>query len=166
MYCLIFKVGNEYSYTSTPPLGPWWPVMGWPLPYLTFSFHLHVILLQINVLFLIFRFTYKCLVNVKYFSTLQIQNPVVEGSIASKGEISVSLLLSFMHTICDQGWCLTSKYPYLRNKKCRGGGNRSVSKVQFTFLPLHPPRSGWASLNTSLKVVAKREVPEDGCILR
>jgi hypothetical protein len=22
------EVENEYSYTSTPPLGPWWPVIG------------------------------------------------------------------------------------------------------------------------------------------
>jgi hypothetical protein len=22
------EVGNEYSYTSTTPLGPWWPVIG------------------------------------------------------------------------------------------------------------------------------------------
>jgi hypothetical protein len=26
------EVENEYSYTSTPPLGSWWPVIGWPLP--------------------------------------------------------------------------------------------------------------------------------------
>jgi hypothetical protein len=30
------EVENEYCYTSTPPLGPWWPVVGWPLPL-----HLH-----------------------------------------------------------------------------------------------------------------------------
>jgi hypothetical protein len=28
------EVKNEWSYTSTPPLGPWRPVIGWPLPYL------------------------------------------------------------------------------------------------------------------------------------
>jgi hypothetical protein len=22
------EIENEYSYTSTPPLGPWWPVIG------------------------------------------------------------------------------------------------------------------------------------------
>jgi hypothetical protein len=27
------EVEHEYSYTSTPPLGPWWPVIGWPLPF-------------------------------------------------------------------------------------------------------------------------------------
>jgi hypothetical protein len=27
------KVENESSYTATPPLGPWWAVIGWPLPY-------------------------------------------------------------------------------------------------------------------------------------
>jgi hypothetical protein len=27
------EVENEYSYTSNPPLGPGWPVIGWPLPY-------------------------------------------------------------------------------------------------------------------------------------
>jgi hypothetical protein len=26
------KVENEYSYTSAPPLGSLWPVIGWPLP--------------------------------------------------------------------------------------------------------------------------------------
>jgi hypothetical protein len=26
------EVENEWSYTSTPPLGPWWPVKGLPLP--------------------------------------------------------------------------------------------------------------------------------------
>jgi hypothetical protein len=24
------EVENEWSYTSIPPLGPWWPVIGWP----------------------------------------------------------------------------------------------------------------------------------------
>jgi hypothetical protein len=30
------EVENEYSYSSTPPLGPWWPNRGWtlPLPYI------------------------------------------------------------------------------------------------------------------------------------
>jgi hypothetical protein len=27
------EVENESSYISTPPLGPWWPVIGWPLPF-------------------------------------------------------------------------------------------------------------------------------------
>jgi hypothetical protein len=27
------EVENEYSYTSTPPVGPSWPVIGWPLPF-------------------------------------------------------------------------------------------------------------------------------------
>jgi hypothetical protein len=27
------EVENEWSYTSTPPLGTWWPVIGWPLPF-------------------------------------------------------------------------------------------------------------------------------------
>jgi hypothetical protein len=26
------EVENEYNYTSIPPLGPWWPVIGWTLP--------------------------------------------------------------------------------------------------------------------------------------
>jgi hypothetical protein len=30
------EVENKYSYTSTPPLGPWWPAIGWPLPLFLF----------------------------------------------------------------------------------------------------------------------------------
>jgi hypothetical protein len=29
------EVENEWSYTSTPPLGPWWSVIGWTLPLLS-----------------------------------------------------------------------------------------------------------------------------------
>jgi hypothetical protein len=34
------EIENEESYSSTPPLGPGWPVIGWPLPYLFSSQHL------------------------------------------------------------------------------------------------------------------------------
>jgi hypothetical protein len=30
------EVENEYSYNSTPSLGHWWPVIGWPLPLLEY----------------------------------------------------------------------------------------------------------------------------------
>jgi hypothetical protein len=31
------EVENEQSYTSTPLLGPWWSVIGWPLPQVNFK---------------------------------------------------------------------------------------------------------------------------------
>jgi hypothetical protein len=35
---------NEYSYTSTPPLGPWWPVIGWPKNAQVFNLFIYLFL--------------------------------------------------------------------------------------------------------------------------
>jgi hypothetical protein len=43
------EVENEHSYTSTPLLGPWWSVIGRPLPLLGTHHILHVSGIRLNI---------------------------------------------------------------------------------------------------------------------